>query len=139
MKQFILKTPEGLGLGSMSEAQLEAVSAFKGISPSDKVVGSSVVDGFEIQIVMANIDGATLQSVIDNGIPSTDENGDPILIDLELEWEILAEEGVEIDPDPILIFMDDINTYDEDGEITDTNPATIESLQTYSGRNWTFA
>lgn len=137
MKQFIIKLPEGEKLGDLSEAAQKAVRAVNGQFPSGRVVGSHAVSGYEIKLVMCNSTGIQLQGIFDEGFPSTDENGDPTLIDLGLDWTVLAEEGEPVDDALILPFLDDDIVYDENGDAIDIIAKTdLVSLQTYAGRKW---
>lgn len=138
MKQFIIKLPKGEKLTDLSEAAQEAVQAVNGQFPSGRVVGSHAVDGYELKLIMCNSTGSQLQDIFDTGFPSADENGEPTLIDLGLDWEVLAEEGTEINENLILPYLDYDIIYDEDGEILSSESKTdLTSLQTYAGKKWT--
>ena len=122
MKQFILKLPEGTKSEDFSEEMQDAVKSVGGVFPSGLVVGSEVVGGYEIKLVMAN---------------STTEALEGLFSLLSLDWEVLAEEGELSDEDLILPFLADSIVFDEEGNET-SQPRTIESLQIYAGRTWSF-
>lgn len=137
MKQFIIKIPEGEILENLGDEAKRAIKMVNGQFPSGRAVDTHAVDGYEIKLVMCNSDADTLNAIFEYGYPSTNENGDQVLVDLELDWEVLAEEGKPTDKDLILPFLDDDIIYDEDGEILSSEPKIdLTSLQTYAGKKW---
>jgi len=57
------------------------------------------------------------------------------------QWTVLATEHSVVNQPQILKFMSDVNTYDEDGNITGTEPVTdiTGKLQTFSGHQWRYS
>lgn len=121
MKQFILKLPEDTALENLSEETLIAIKSVGGDFPDGAIVNSQAVDGYELKLVMAR---ATTEAI---------EN---LIFILGLDWEVLAEEGVESDPLPILDFMLDKAEFNEDEEQIGATPFDIKALQTYAGKAW---
>lgn len=56
------------------------------------------------------------------------------------QWTVIAAEHLAMNQTQILKFMSDINTYDEDGNVTGTEPVTNVKgkLQTFSGHSWKY-
>jgi len=134
MIQLILKLPEGETFADLSAEALQAVKAVNGQFPSGRVVNSIAIDGYEIKLIMCDLSGEALQNIIDYGY-SINAEGEEVLVDLGLDWEVLADETEINDADLILPFLNDNVTLDENGDEVIT-PAKIESLQTYSGHKW---
>lgn len=124
MKQFILSLPVDTDYQNFDEEVVEAIKAVKGQFPVGALVGSQPHNGYELKLVMSNGNKESLENSF---------------LLLGLDWEVLAEEGVQIDQDPIMAFMVDVPLFDEDGEQIGSEPPTdLSSLQTYAGRKWTF-
>ena len=123
MKQFIIKLPEGTKSEDFSDEMKDAVKSVNGIFPSGAVVGSHLLDGYEIKLIMANANGDALTNLFSL---------------LSLDWEVLAEEGELSDEDLILPFLSDVVFFDEEGDELSSQPQTIEALQTYAGHGWIF-
>lgn len=124
MKQFILKIPENTSFEALDDEVKAAIAEVKGVFPKGRVANSEAVLGYEIKLVQANVKGVELESQF---------------LSLDLDWEVLAEEGEVIDESLILPFMLPKITLDENGEILTSEPLTdLSSLQTYSGKSWAF-
>ncbi len=121
MKQFILKIPEGETVDNFSEEILEAIKSVSGQFPRGAIVGSKAVSGYELKLIMAN---------------ATTEQIETLILAFDLDWEILAESGVESDSSLILPYMNDVIDLDEDGDLVSTTPFNISALQTYAGKSW---
>jgi len=123
MKQFIIKLPEGAKLDLLDEGAQAAIKSFKGQFPSGVLVGSQAVDGYELKLIMADIDATVFQEQVEV---------------IGLDWTIVAVEDITINQSLILPYMMDTPLFDEDGEQTGSETVTdvTGKLQTYSGRQW---
>ena len=139
MNQFIIKLPENTLFDGFSDKAKEVIAHLKGQFPDGTLVGSKAVDGYELKLVMCNISLADFQSALTDGYPMIDDDGSQSMVDLGLDFEILAAEGVKISQDEILPFMLDKLIF-EGSEVVDYKPVTDLTgiLQTYSGRIWTY-
>jgi len=140
MIQFIIKVPEGEKLSELPEIVQEAASSVSARFPSGKLAGTQAVDGYELKLVLCDSTSEQLQDIFDYGFQSTDENGDPILIDLELDWKVLADEESKIDQSLILPYFSPVPIFDEEGEQIDSEPVIdiTGKIQTYAGRKWIY-
>ena len=125
MKQFIIKTPQGEDLTSLSEGAQKAIHDAKGQFPSGVLVGSEPLNGYELRLVMCNLDLVGFQSAITA---------------LGLVWEVVASEGVTIVQSGILPYMMSVPSFDIDGNLIGSVPVTdlTGKLQTYSGKTWIY-
>jgi len=98
MKQFIIKLPEGTKLDLLDEETQAAVKSFKGQFPSGLLVGSQAVGGYELKLIMADIDATVFEEQISA---------------IGLDWAVVASEGVTIDQSLILPYMLDTPTFDD--------------------------
>jgi len=141
MKQFILKIPEGTSAEDFSPAMKKAVKSVNAVFPSGRIVGTKAVDGYELKLIIASTTGEALNSLFEYGVHSFDKDGEPITTDLGLQdWAVLAEEGLQIDQGPILDYMVDVVSYDQEGDEISSEPVVdvTNKLQTYAGRKWTY-
>tara|TARA_R100000544_G_scaffold20565_1_gene10006 strand:- start:16660 stop:17085 length:426 start_codon:yes stop_codon:yes gene_type:complete len=141
MNQFIIKVPENETFDELSDQVKEVVNHLRGQYASGLMAGTKAVDGYKLKLVMLNADLDFFKDFLTDGYPMfDDESGEEVIVDLGLDWEILASEGEPIKQDKILPFMLDKLEFDDEGEIVDYNPVTDLTglLQTYSGRNWTY-
>ena len=62
------------------------------------------------------------------------------MFNFNLGWNVLAEEGVQVDQSVILPYMLDDVVIDEAGAVVSTTPVTdlAGRLQTYSGKSWVY-
>lgn len=140
MKQFIIKLPEGTKLDNLSDQVKDIIKHLRGEFPSNELVGSKTVDGYELKLIMANIDLESLNSILSQGYPMIDDDNEEVIVDLELDWEIMAAEGTVIEQSEILPFILDKLIFDSEGEIIDYQPVTDLTgiLQTYAGHSWSY-
>jgi len=125
MNQFIIKLPENEDLSLLSEESKIAIAQAKGQFPAGALVGTKAVDGYELKLVICNLDKGSFQSSI---------------VALGLDWEILAYQDEVIDQDKILPYMLPWRAYDNDGNEIDPVPETdiTGKLQTYAGNKWIY-
>jgi hypothetical protein len=140
MKQFIIKLPEGEELTSLSEETQSVIKRAQGQFPSGLLVGSKAVNGYELKLVMCNLEVSVFQSIITDGYPMINDDGEEVIINLGLDWEILASQNIAIDQSKILPYMIDLSIFNEEGELVSTAPVTnlTGKLQTYSGKKWMY-
>ncbi len=140
MIQYIIKLPENADINLLSEEAQAAIQAFKGQFPSGQLIGSQAVDGYELRLIMADIDGEQFNEVLTEGYPVVDEEGEETLVDLGLDWEVLAEEKKQIDQTKLLPYMLNLPVFDEEGEQTGSEPVTdlTNKLQTFAGKKWVY-
>lgn len=141
MKQMIIEVDEGANVYEMSESILKAMQELRIQFPDARMIGTKPVNGKQLTLIMAGVDGKTLQDLLDNGYPSSyDDNGEPVIEKFDLGWRIVAEEGVKVGAEKILPYMNDEPVYSDDGELIESKPATsiVGKLQTYAGKKWIY-
>lgn len=141
MKQLIIAIDENTDFEALPEELQKAINKLKIAWPQAKMIGTHAVDGKQLVLIMAGVDGETLTEFMNGDyISGTDTNGDPIITNFNLGWQVMAEEGLAIDQSQLLPYIDEVAEYDEDGELIDFSPVTdiTGKLQTYSGHKWTY-
>ena len=105
-----------------------------------KVVGTEAVNGYEIRLAMANVDPYALTYSFDNYYLTEDEKGEELLVDLELDWTILANSTEKVDNDMLALYFAETAIFDGDGEQTGSEPVTniAGKLQSFAGKKWIY-
>lgn len=139
MTQFIIKLPENSTFEGLSDAAREVILHVKGEFPIGELIGSKAVDGYVIKLLTCNLDRETFENILADGYLMMSDEGKEVMVDLELDWEVMASEGQTISQPEILPFMLDKLIF-EDGEIVDYQPVTdlTDILQTYAGHSWSY-
>lgn len=125
MNQFIIKIPVNTDFGDLPQNIKSTFQAVKGEFAPDKITGSVVVEGYELRMILTNVNQAALTAQLNAR---------------SIDWTVLCVEGDVLDDMLILPFMADKAVMDNDGNVTGLTPymvADLVSLQTYAGHSWT--
>ena len=110
-------------------------------SPEDRLPGTHAQAGYQLVLVMGAGTAAEVGDTFSGDIVTGyDEAGDPIVENLGLDWQIVAQEGVAIDQAALLPYFDADPVLDENGDVIGDQPVTdlTGRLQVWAGRQWTF-
>lgn len=110
--------------------------------PQAMVVGTQAVDGKQLILINSSVDAGTLLEWMNGDYPIVGGKlgTEPVYIQFNLGWSVLACEGETIDPGPILPYMLPDVTTDDEGNVIDSQPVTdlAGRLQTWAGRKWAY-
>ena len=122
---FIIEVSEGTDVFTMDFAIQEAVQSVGAQWPEAIMPGTKAVDGRQVVLVYANASKADLEALI---------------AAFSLDWVVLASEGEKVSQAALLPFYSDIMLYDEEGNVTGSEPITdlADKIQTFSGRSWIY-
>ena len=141
MKQFIIEVPEDESIEMLTDDVKAAMTKAKGQFASGLVSGTQAVNGYKLKLVMVDIELEAFEELLSTGTITTDElTGKDVITPLNLDWVIVASDGVTIKQSLILPYMIDTPLFDELGDIIGSEPVTdiTDKLQTYSGRSWSY-
>ena len=125
MKQFIIEIDEGTLFDGLPEDQKAAIRVAQIQWPDSVLHGTEPVDGRQLIMILTAVSASDIEGLIS---------------DYEYDWQIRAEEGVQVDQVTLIPFFSDTPVFDEDGEQTGAEPVTelTGKIQIYSGHQWTF-
>mgnify|MGYP003673178059 FL=1 len=142
MIQLIVEIDEGMSASALP-AEAQKKIADLGIQWNEStLIGTQAVEGKKLILLLSTIGGDELQEIMNEPfVIGEEEDGSKIYEWFNLDWFVVAEEGILIDQSLLLPYFSDKVTIeiDEDGEET-TGVETITDLngiiQTYSGHKW---
>jgi hypothetical protein len=142
MIQLIVEVDEGMSASALP-AEAQKKIADLGIQWNEStVIGTQAVEGKKLILLLSTIGGDELQEIMNEPfVIGQDDEGENIVEWFDLDWYVVAEEGILIDQSLLLPYFKDKTTIEinEDGEET-TEQETITDLngiiQTYSGHKW---
>ena len=125
MKQMIIEIDTGTEFDDLPEDQQADIQSANIVWPESIMLGTEAVDGKTLLMI------ATTASV---------EQIEGMIAAHELEWAVLASEGVTVDQDLLLPYYSDLPIFDEDGEQTGFEPVTdlTGKIQTFAGKTWNY-
>lgn len=144
MIQLIVEIDEGMSASALpDEAQKKLADL--GIQWNEStLIGTQAVEGKKLILLLSTIGGDELQEIMNEPfVIGEEEDGSKIYEWFNLDWFVVAEEGILIDQSLLLPYFKDTEVIeiDEDGEET-TGVETITDLngiiQTYSGHKWVY-
>lgn len=144
MIQLIVEIDEGMSASALpDEAQKKLADL--GIQWNEStLIGTQAVEGKKLILLLSTIGGDELQEIMNEPfVIGEEEDGSKIYEWFDLDWFVVAEEGILIDQSLLLPYFKDTEVIkiDEDGEET-TGVETITDLngiiQTYSGHKWVY-
>jgi hypothetical protein len=140
MIQFIVELPEDTKAELLSEDVKNVLQAFNAQLPDERLCNTKSVDGFELRLLMADVDPVTFQEVLALTYNTVDENDEDVSIDLGLEWDLLANSAEKVDQELLIPYFVDNVIFDEDGEQIDSEPVTdiTGKLQSFAGKKWIY-
>ena len=142
MIQLIVEIDEGMSASALPDEAQKKIAEL-GIQWNEStLIGTKAVEGKKLILLLSTIGGDELQEIMNEPfVIGQDEEGENIVEWFNLDWFVVAEEGILIDQSLLLPYFSDKVTIeiDEDGEET-TGVETITDLngiiQTYSGHKW---
>jgi|TARA_R110002126_G_scaffold44900_2_gene127655 hypothetical protein len=142
MIQLIVEIDEGMSASALPDEAQKKIADL-GIQWNEStLIGTQAVEGKKLILLLSTIGGDELQEIMNEPfVIGQDEEGENIVEWFNLDWFVVAEEGILIDQSLLLPYFSDKVTIeiDEDGEET-TGVETITDLngiiQTYSGHKW---
>jgi len=144
MIQMIVEIDENASFSEMPEDQQKAISGLNIQWPESQMIGTKAVGGRKLILILSPVDGATLENYMNvEYVSGNDENGDPIIHNFGLNWNVLAEEGVKVNQDLLLPYFEPelVFSQDENGEpVSESVPITdlTNKLQVYAGKKWLY-
>lgn len=144
MIQLIVEIDEGMSASALpDEAQKKLADL--GIQWNEStLIGTQAVEGKKLILLLSTIGGDELQEIMNEPfVIGEEEDGSKIYEWFDLDWFVVAEEGILIDQSLLLPYFKDTEVIeiDEDSEET-TGVETITDLngiiQTYSGHKWVY-
>ena len=144
MIQLIVEIDEGMSASALPDEAQKKIADL-GIQWNEStLIGTQAVEGKKLILLLSTIGGDELQEIMNEPfVIGQDEEGENIVEWFNLDWFVVAEEGILIDQSLLLPYFSDKVTIeiDEDGEET-TGVETITDLngiiQTYSGHKWVY-
>ena len=144
MIQLIVEIDEGMSASALPDEAQKKIADL-GIQWNEStLIGTQPVEGKKLILLLSTIGGDELQEIMNEPfVIGQDEEGENIVEWFNLDWFVVAEEGILIDQSLLLpYFLDKITIeINEDGEET-TEQETITDLngiiQTYSGHKWVY-
>ena len=144
MIQLIVEIDEGMSVSALPDEAQKKIADL-GIQWNEStLIGTQPFEGKKLILLLSTIGGDELQEIMNEPFTiGQDEEGENIVEWFDLDWFVVAEEGILIDQSLLLPFFSDEITIeiDEDGEET-TGVKTITDLngiiQTYSGHKWVY-
>ena len=142
MIQLIVEIDEGMSASALPDEAQKKIADL-GIQWNEStLIGTQAVEGKKLILLLSTIGGDELQEIMNEPfVIGEEEDGSKIYEWFNLDWFVVAEEGILIDQSLLLPYFKDKTTIeiDEDGEET-TGVETITDLngiiQTYSGHKW---
>ena len=142
MIQLIVEIDEGMSASALPDEAQKKITDL-GIQWNEStLIGTQAVEGKKLILLLSTIGGDELQEIMNEPfVIGEEEDGSKIYEWFNLDWFVVAEEGILIDQSLLLPYFSDkiIIEFDEDGEET-TGVETITDLngiiQTYSGHKW---
>jgi|TARA_B110000914_G_scaffold107496_1_gene94210 hypothetical protein len=142
MIQLIVEIDEGMSASALPDEAQKKITDL-GIQWNEStLIGTQAVEGKKLILLLSTIGGDELQEIMNEPfVIGEEEDGSKIYEWFNLDWFVVAEEGILIDQSLLLPYFSDkiIIEIDEDGEET-TGVETITDLngiiQTYSGHKW---
>ena len=142
MIQLIVEIDEGMSASALPDEAQKKIADL-GIQWNEStLIGTEPVEGKKLILLLSTIGGDELQEIMNEPfVIGEEEDGSKIYEWFNLDWFVVAEEGILIDQSLLLPYFSDkiIIEIDEDGEET-TEQETITDLngiiQTYSGHKW---
>lgn len=140
MKQMILKIDEEADFSLMPDLLKQAIAEGNIQWPQSQMVSTKSYYGKKLILVLTSLSKDTLNQWLTIGYPCMINKVEKI-VDFKLNWKILAVEGEVVDQSKILPFMVDLPRFNEQGEIIGYEEVVdlTGKLQTFSGREWTYA
>lgn len=142
MSMMILKIQEGAEFDYMPSELQKAITRAGVVWPESRLLGTSPIDGYQLILINAKVDGDTLEQWMNVEYPTgeLDESGQEIKIGFNLGWEVMAEEGRLVDQSILLPYFDDEPVFDEEGNVVGSEPVTdlTDKLQHWAGKRWTY-
>lgn len=139
-RQMILKVDADYDLDDLPDVVKEAIDKGAIQWPESQMIGTKTYYSKRLLLIMTILTRGELTSWLNNAYPSRDELGEPVNVDLGLDWKILAVEGETVEQETILKFMEDTPAFDENGEqigVEDVIDLTGK-LQTFAGHSWKY-
>ena len=144
MIQLIVEIDEGMSASALPDEAQKKIADL-GIQWNEStLIGTQAVEGKKLILLLSTIGGDELQEIMNEPfVIGEEEDGSKIYEWFNLDWFVVAEEGILIDQSLLLPYFSDKTTIeiDEDGEET-TGVETITDLngiiQTYSGHKWVY-
>ena len=142
MIQLIVEIDEGMSASALRDEAQKKIADL-GIQWNEStLIGTQAVEGKKLILLLSTIGGDELQEIMNEPfVIGEEEDGSKIYEWFNLDWFVVAEEGILIDQSLLLPYFSEKVTIeiDEDGEET-TGVETITDLngiiQTYSGHKW---
>jgi hypothetical protein len=142
MIQLIVEIDEGMSVSALPDEAQKKITDL-GIQWNEStLIGTQPFEGKKLILLLSTIGGDELQEIMNEPfVIGEEEDGSKIYEWFNLDWFVVAEEGILIDQSLLLPYFSDKVTIeiDEDGEET-TEQETITDLngiiQTYSGHKW---
>ena len=140
MIQFIKEVPEDTDLENINDECKSFFDKYSFQIMDQKVVGTEAINGYEIRLAMANVDPDVLADTFQNYYLTEDEKGEELLVDLDLDWTVLASGTKKVDNDMLALYFAETVIFDEDGEQIGSEPVTniAGKLQSYAGKKWIY-
>lgn len=144
MIQLIVEIDEGMSASALPDEAQKKIADL-GIQWNEStLIGTQAVEGKKLILLLSTIGGDELQEIMNEPfVIGEEEDGSKIYQWFNLDWFVVAEEGILIDQSLLLPYFKDTEVIkiDEDGEET-TGVETITDLngiiQTYSGHKWVY-
>jgi len=140
MIQFIVELPEGTKAELLTEDAKNVLQTVNAQLSDERLCNTKSLDGFELRLIMADVDPVTFQELLTTDYNTVDESGEDVSIDLNLDWTLLANSTEKVDQELLIpYFVDDV-IFDEEGEQTGSEPVTdiTGKLQTFAGKKWIY-
>lgn len=138
LNMMIVEIDESADFELLSDNLKTALSKADIQWPEKTLTNTRAVNGRRLILILSSESVEVLGGWISNGYPVTID-GEESLIDLGIDWNILASEGETIDQSLILPFVVDDVTFDEEETPTYTPVTDLTGrLQTWAGRNWIY-
>lgn len=129
MSMMILKIDENTEFDVMGKELQDAIIRAGVRWPESRLLSTKPVDGKQLILINAVVDGETLERWMNVEYPTNEVNefGQREKVAFNLGWEVLAEEGQIVDQSLLIPFYIG-------------NPADLTGkLQTWSGKNWAYS